>query len=274
MITFEQAKARVISRLQQRALQALTLRPRVNVCDTGKGGAEHSYQVEENRRQAARNDTAASNEAYKWGSWAQSLEKLQSFDEYIAWLRRNLHCAGWTDFEEGYEVNFTALKAALYRSKPYICEILDTVESIHIIMLNAAPRPQEMLRQAYRRMRVAAKPARRQVYNPNEVSRAVLPALQSYLPSASSFLAALKAVAQDCDSDSAAERLGQWATRINSQQQAATASVAAAIERAAQSAAAIPHSYDSLSVHAYQDFAALFNSCVDAYEAARETAKQ
>jgi hypothetical protein len=228
--------------------------------------------VEENRRQAARNDTAASNEAYKWNSWAQSLEKLQSFDEYIAWLRRNLHCAGWTDFEEGYEVNFAALKAPLYRSKPYVCEILDTVEGIHNIMLNAAPGPQEMLRQAYRRMRVAAKPARRQVYNPNEVSRAVLPALQSYLPAASSFLAALKAVAQDCDS--AGERLEQWATRIASQQQAATSAVASAVERAAQNAAAIPHSYDSLSVHAYQAFAALFNSCVDAYESARDAAKQ
>ncbi|MFA7340032.1 MAG: hypothetical protein WC028_24855 [Candidatus Obscuribacterales bacterium] len=274
MITFEQAKARVISRFQQRAAQALTLRPRANVCDTGKGGAEHSYQVEENRRQAALSDNAASREADKWSSWAQSLEKLQSFDDYIAWLRRNLHCAGWTEFEEGYEVNFAALKAPLYRSKPYVCEILDNIEGIHNIMLNAAPAPQEMLRQAYRRMRVAAKPARRQVYNPNEVSRAVLPALQSYLPAANSFLAALKAVAQDCDSNSACERLGQWATRINSQKQAATSTLASAMERAAQNPAKVPHSYDSLSVQAYQAFAALFNSCVDAYDAARDTSKQ
>lgn len=274
MITFEQAKARVISRFQQRAAQALTLRPRANVCDTGKGGAEHSYQVEENRRQAAQSDHAASRESEKWSSWAQSLEKLQSFDDYIAWLRRNLHCAGWTEFEEGYEVNFAALKAPLYRSKPYVCEILDNIEGIHNIMLNAAPAPQEMLRQAYRRMRVAAKPARRQVYNPNEVSRAVLPALQSYLPAANSFLAALKAVAQDCDSNSACERLGQWATRINSQKQAATSTLASAMERAAQNPAKVPHSYDSLSVQAYQAFTALFNSCVDAYDAARDTSKQ
>ncbi len=262
MTSFEQAKARVISRFEQRARQALAPRPRVNVCDTGKGGADHCYQVEENRRQAAQADNAASREANKWGSWIQSVEKLQGFEDYIDWLRRNLHCAGWKEFDEGYEVDFIALKAPLYRSKPYICEILDTMESIHRVMLQAAPKQQVMLRQAYRRMRVVAKPVRRLVDNPNKVPAAVVPAVQGYLPSVGFFLAALKAVAEESDDTVQRQSLKQWTSQIASQRQTAEAAVAAAL----------PAADDAQSVTVYQAYAALFNSCVDAYDQARQQA--
>jgi len=262
MISFEQAKARVISRFEQRERQALTSRPRMNVCDTGKGGADHCYQVEENRRQAAQADNAASREADKWRSWIQSVEKLQGFEDYINWLRRNLHCAGWKEFDEGYEVDFIALKAPLYRSRPYICEILDNMESIHRVMLQAAPTHQVMLRQAYRRMRVAAKPVRRLVDNPNQVPAAVVPAVQEYLPSVGFFLAALKAVAEESANTAEFKPLKQWASHIASQRHVAEAVVAAAT----------PAASDTQSVAVYQVYAALFNSCVDAYDQARQQA--
>lgn len=263
MISFEKAKARVISRFEQRADQALAPRPRSNVCDTGRGGADHSHQVEENRRQAAQSDNSASREAAKWRSWIQSVEKLQSFEEYIDWLRRNLHCAGWKEFDEGYKVDFIALKAPLYRSKPYICEILDTVESIHSVMLQAAPTQQVMLRQAYRRMRIAAKPVRRLVENPNRVPATVVPAVQEYLPSVGFFLAALTAVAEESATTVEFRALKQWASDIASQRHIAEAAIAAATSAAS----------DAQNVAVYQTYAAVFNSCVDAYDQARQQAE-
>lgn len=173
-----------------------------------------------------------------------------------------MHCAGWKEFDEGYEVDFIALKAPLYRSKPYICEILDTVESIHRVMLQAAPTQQVMLRQAYRRMRVVAKPVRRLVDNPNQVPAAVVPAVQDYLPSVGFFLAALKAVAEESATAVESTALKQWASLIASQRHIAEAVVAAAT----------PAADDAQSGAVYQAYAALFNSCVDAYDQARQHA--
>jgi hypothetical protein len=81
MTSFEQAKARVISHFQQCAGQAVAPRRRSNVCNTGKGGTDHSYQVEENRRQAAQADNYALRESARWRGWADRIEELQSFEQ-------------------------------------------------------------------------------------------------------------------------------------------------------------------------------------------------
>lgn len=262
MTSFEEAKRLVISDFQQRARQALTRRPRLNVCDTGKGGADHSYQVEENRREAARADNDASRESAQWQGWVERIEQLRSFEEYISWLRRVLQRDGWEGFEEGYEVDFRALRAPLYYSNSYRYDFLTVLMNIHDDMLRAAPSPEELLRQTYRRMRVAAKPVRRLVDNPNQVPSAVLPAVQSYLPSVSDFLAALRAVAKESADTVQRKTLKQWASHIASQRQMAEAAAAAATSAAS----------DAQNVAVYQAYAALFNSCVDAYDQARQKA--
>lgn len=107
------------------------------------------------------------------------------------------------------------------------------------------------LRQSYRRMRVAAKPVRRLVKNPNEVSSAVPPAVQAYLPAVNDLIASLAAIDLACTSS--------WTARLVRQQQAAQASAAAALQ-----ANAGVQKVELIS-DSYQTFAALFNSCVDAY---------
>lgn len=262
MISFEEAKRLVISDFQQRAQEALAPRPRANVCDTGKGGADHSYQVEENRRQAAQADNAASREYAQWQGWAERIAQLQSFEEYIGWLRRVLQRDGWEGFEEGYEVDFRALRAPLYYSNSYRYDFLTVLMSIHDDMLRAAPAPEALLRQAYRRMRVVAKPIRRLVDTPNQVPAAVVPAVQSYLPAVSDFLAALRATAKESADTVQRKSLKQWVQHITRQEEEAKAAVAAAL----------PAAGDAQSVAVYQAYAALFNSCVDAYDQARQEA--
>lgn len=262
MISFEAAKRLVIDDFQQRAREALAPRPRANVCDTGKGGADHSYQVEENRRLAAQADNSAMRDNAQWRAWAERVEKLQSFEDYISWLRRVLQRDGWEGFEEGYKVDFRALKAPLYYKDSYRYDFLTVLENIHDDLLRAAPSPEELLRQTYRRMRVAAKPVRRLVDNPNQVPSAVLPAVQSYLPSVSDFLAALRAVAKESADTVQRKALKQWASHIASQRQMAEAAAAAATS---------PES-KTQNVAVYQAYAAVFNSCVDAYDQARQQA--
>jgi hypothetical protein len=262
MISFEEAKRLVISDFQQRASEALVPRPRLKVCDTGKGGADHCYQVEENRREAAQADNDASRKSAQWRGWAERIEQLQSFEEYISWLGSVLQRDGWEGFEEGYEVDFRALRAPLYYSNNYRYDFLTVLMSIHDDMLRAAPAPEVLLRQAYRRMRVAAKPVRRLVDNPNQVQSAVLPAVQSYLPAVGFFLAALKAVAKESADTMQRKALKQWVEHIARQQEEAKAAVAAAL----------PVADDAQSVALYQAYAALFNSCVDAYDQARQQA--
>ncbi|PPD27091.1 MAG: hypothetical protein CTY21_13675 [Methylomonas sp.] len=264
MISFEEAKRLVISDFQQRAREALAPRPRLKVCDTGKGGADHCYQVEENRREAAQADNDASRQSAKWQGWVERIEQLHSFEEYIGWLRSVLQRDGWERFEEGYEVDFRALRAPLYYSNSYRYDFLTVLMSIHDDMLRAAPVPQELLRQAYRRMRVAAKPVRRLVDNPNQVPSAVLPAVRSYLPSVSDFLAALRALAKESADALQRKTLNQWVQDIIGQQEETKAAVAAAT-----SAATSPAS-KTQSVAVYQAYASLFNSCVDAYDQARQ----
>jgi hypothetical protein len=139
MTLFEQAKARVIDDFQQRAGQAVAPRRRSSVYNTGKGGADHSYQLEENRRQAAQADRYASSQSAKWSSWAETIEELQSFEQYIAWLRRWLQKYGWTEIDEDYNVSFAGLKEHMDRTRNHNYEAVDVVKDIHCIMLMAAP---------------------------------------------------------------------------------------------------------------------------------------
>jgi hypothetical protein len=46
---------------------------------------------------------------------------------------------GWTEFDEGYEVNFKALKTPLYLENRCRNEFLDVLETIHCFMVQAAP---------------------------------------------------------------------------------------------------------------------------------------
>ena len=139
MTSFEQAKARVIDYFQQRAGQAVAPRRPSSVCNTGKGGADHSYQVEENRRQAAQADKCALSESAKWRGWAEFIDELQSFEQYIAWLRRWLQRYGWTEVDEDYKVSFAGLKQHVDRTRHYNYEGVDVVKTIHYFMLLAAP---------------------------------------------------------------------------------------------------------------------------------------
>jgi hypothetical protein len=74
------------------------------------------------------------------------------------------------------------------------------------------------------------------------------------------FLAALKAVAEESATTVEFKALKQWASHIASQRHIAEAVVAAAT----------PAASDTQSVAVYQVYAAVFNSCVDAYDQARQ----
>ena len=156
----------------------------------------------------------------------------RSFDEYIGWLRSVLQRDGWEGFEEGYEVDFRALRAPLYYSNSYRYDFLTVLMSIHNDMLRAAPSPEALLRQAYRRMRVAAKPVRRLVDTPNQVPAAVVPAVQRYLPAVSEFRAALRATAKESADTVQRKSLKQWVQHITRQEEEAKAAVAAALPAA------------------------------------------
>ncbi|CAN5558845.1 hypothetical protein BH11CYA1_BH11CYA1_08920 [soil metagenome] len=126
--------------------------------------------------------------------------------------------------------------------------------------------PLSELRQAYRHMRVAAKPIRRLVDNPDEVSSAVPPAVQAYLPVVSELIAALSNIDQMTSSANQSSVVGDYITRLTAQQMAAVATVNAAIteQETGSSTGSKGHKLD-LPSDSYQAYATLFNTCVDAY---------
>lgn len=144
MKTFEEVR-RQAARFFWQAMPRISAR-HFSVYDTGCGGADHSYQVEQRRRQAAQFDREDLRLTAPYSEAARGIETQKSSAELLAYLKRWLTAYGSYPMPAGDDEELTDLQIReLSKKTGRPCDLVDAAAQAWNLLVQHRQREQAAL---------------------------------------------------------------------------------------------------------------------------------